>query len=380
MMYRNALTRFCLVSLIFSMALASCGNKVVKDDNGTLKDAFEGKFLIGAALNTDQADQKNADDVKLIQAQFNSIVSENCMKHEQIHPQKDVYNFADADKFVAFGVENNMFVVGHCLVWHSQTAPWMFVDDAGDRVSRDTLIARMKDHIYTIVGRYKGRVNGWDVVNEAISDSLGMRASPWTEIIGEDFIPLAFQFAHEADPDAELYYNDYNMYDPRKRADAITVVKAIQAAGCRIDGIGMQAHYGLTSPDIKDVENSIVAYSDLGLKVMFTELDISVLPFPSEKITAEISVKYANSPEYDPYKDGLPDSVQLALSKRYEDLFGVFMAHSDVISRVTFWGLNNSQTWRNYWPIAGRTDYPLLFDRNNKMVPAGEAIIKMVEK
>lgn len=361
------------------LTLTNCTNTSTNDDSPTLKKAFEGKFFIGAAINADQAALKNKDEVNLITHQFNSIVNENCLKHEEVHPNQEEYSFEDGDNFVTLGEKNNMFIVGHTLVWHSQAAPWLFVDNANNPVSRDTLINRMKHHIYTVAGRYKGRINGWDVVNEAISDTKGLRKSQWLDIIGEDFITLAFQFAHEADPKAELYYNDYNLYDPRKREDAITLIKSLQAAGCKVDGIGMQGHYGLDSPDLKELENSIIAFSELGIKVMITELDVSVLPFPGGDLTAEISKKYQSSSEYNPYTDGLPESMEKKLSERYEDIFRILLKHSDKISRVTFWGANNGNSWKNNWPITGRTDYPLLFDRNNNMVPAGKAVINLAK-
>jgi len=343
-----------------------------------LKTAYEGKFYMGAALNTRQIEGTDTSSLAVVKEHFNSIVAENCMKNEVIHPQQNQYNFDLSDKFVAFGEQNNMFIIGHTLVWHSQVAPWFFVDNKGNKVTRDTLINRLKDHIYTIVGRYKGRVNGWDVVNEALDDRNGIRKSPWTEIIGDEFIELAFQFAHEADPAAELYYNDYNLYDPRKRAECVKLVQNLKQKGIKIDAVGEQGHYGLGTPDLKDVEASIVAFSELGVKVMITELDISVLPFPGN-LSADVALSYQNDPTYNLYKAGLPDSVQNLLTQNYTDLFKLFIKHSDAITRVTFWGVNDANSWKNNWPVRGRTDYPLLFDRNNQPKPAFVEIMNLVK-
>ena len=354
-----------LVVVLTSRCATPKGGKEVSI---TLKDAYAGKFLIGAALNTEQSSGNDTVALNVVVEHFNSITAENCMKHEVIHPEKDRYDFSQSDLFVDFGVKNNMFVIGHTLVWHSQTAPWFFLDDKGEQVSRDTLISRMKEHIYTVVGRYKGKVKGWDVVNEAIDDTEGngLRNSLWLQIIGPEFIELAFQFAHEADPDAELYYNDYNLYKAHKRAEAVKIVENLKAKGLRIDAIGEQGHYGIDPAILPQVEASILAFIGAGVNVVISELEISVLPFPTENITAEVSQSFESRAELDPYREGLPDSIQALQSGMYTDLFNIFLKYQDHIDRVTFWGVNDQQSWRNYWPIAGRIDYPLIFDRNNQ--------------
>ncbi|WP_044206642.1 endo-1,4-beta-xylanase [Flammeovirga sp. OC4] len=357
----------------------SCQNQSTKKESTTptLKEAFEGKFLLGTALHVDHTNGVRKQSADLVEQQYNSIVAENCMKPEEIHPSKGVYNFKEADQFVEYGEKNNMFIVGHTLVWHSQVPDWFFLDDEGNTVSREQLIERMRDHIYTVVGRYKGRVQAWDVVNEAIDDKEGLRKSKWHQIIGEDFIELAFKFAHEADPDAELYYNDYSLILPHRRAEAVKLVKNLIDKGIRVDGIGMQAHYGIDYVKIPEFEKSITDFASLGVKVMLTELDISVLPFPTEEISAEISQKYALVPEFDPYTSTLPDSMQTKLAQNYVDLFKVLLKHQEKIGRVTFWGVNDAHTWRNNWPIEGRTDHPLLFDRNNQPKKAYHAVLEL---
>ncbi len=252
----------------------------------------------------------------------------------------------------------------------------VFVDKDGKDVSREVLIERMKNHIYTVVGRYKGRVNGWDVVNEAIEDDGSFRKSKFYQIIGEDYIRLAFQFAHEADPKAELYYNDYSMSKKEKRDAVVAMVKNLQSQGVKIDGIGMQGHMTMDFPTLDEEEKSIIAFAGTGVKVMITELDLTVLPPPSNKVSADVALSYEYRKQLNPYPDGLPDSVAQAAHDRYAALFKLFLKHADKIERVTVWGLTDGQSWRNNWPIPGRTDYPLLFDRNYQPKPIVETIIK----
>lgn len=372
-----------LLIFIAMVVLASCNqpseNTTQTVEKESLKSAFDGKFYIGAALNTPQCNGEDSVSRDLVAREFSSIVAENCMKSEVVQPEQGIFDFELSDQFVEYGEANDMFIIGHTLVWHSQAPKWFFVDDEGKDVSRDTLIQRMKNHITTVVGRYKGRVNGWDVVNEAIVDDAGLRESKFYQIIGPDYIELAFKFANEADPEAELYYNDYNLYKAHKRNETIKLVKSLKESGCRVDGIGMQGHYGLGSDLTSEIEASIVAFSELGVNVMITELDVSVLPFPTGELTAEVTLSYENKPEYDPYPEVLPDSIQAKLTNHYVDLFNVYLKHSDKISRVTFWGVNDSQTWRNYWPINGRTDYPLIFDRNNQAKPVHKALIDLAK-
>ncbi len=342
----------------------------------TLKDAFAGKFYIGTALNIDQITEKDKKAVQVIRNNFNAIVAENCMKMGPIHPKEDVFDFSMADKFVDFGVKNKMFIIGHNLVWHSQTPSWLFKDKDGNDVSREVLIERMKKHIYTVVGRYKGRIKGWDVVNEVIDDKDGsLRKSKFYQIIGEDFVKLAFQFAHEADPDAELYYNDYSLTNPAKRRGAVAMVKKLKEQGVKIDAVGEQCHIGLDTPTLEEYEQTIKDFAALGVKVMITEMDISVLPM-DWSVGADVSARIQYKNKSDLYVKGLPASVNAAFEKRYLDFFKLFLKYDDVITRVTLWGVNDAQSWKNGWPIPGRTDYPLLFDRKYQAKPVVKKIIR----
>ncbi|MBS4812129.1 MAG: endo-1,4-beta-xylanase [Bacteroides sp.] len=355
-------------ALLIAAFVAACGNqKATVVEEPSLKDAVGDKFLMGVALNVNQSSGVDTSSIKLVKQHFNSIVAENCMKCEVIHPEEDRYDFTLADQFVSFGEKNGMAVIGHCLIWHSQLAPWFCVDEKGNNVTPEVLKQRMKNHITTIVTRYKGRIKGWDVVNEAILEDGSYRKSKFYEILGEEFIPLAFQYAHEADPDAELYYNDYAMNMPGKREGVVKLVSSLKEKGIRIDAVGMQGHMGMDYPDINEFEQSIVAFAGTGVKVMVTEWDMSALP--TVKQSANISDTVAYQKMLNPYPETLPDSVSKAWNNRMKQFFGLFEKHADVISRVTAWGVSDSDSWKNDFPVKGRHDYPLLFDRNYQPKP-----------
>jgi endo-1,4-beta-xylanase len=361
--------------------LAALSLGFVQKSEPTLKDTFKPDFYVGAALSNGHVNGRDAQGQALVKKQFNTISPENLLKWGPVHPQPDQYNFKPADDYVAFGQQNKMFIVGHTLVWHQQTPDWVFEDQEGKPVSREVLLKRMQDHINTVVGRYKGKIHGWDVVNEAINDQDGgMRKTKWLDIIGEDFAQKAFEYAHQADPQAELYYNDYSIYRADKREGVIRLVKGLQAKGIKVHAIGMQGHYGLTVPTIDQIEASIVAFAKLGVKVNFTELDIDVLPNPSRRQGADIAETFAVDEKFNVYKQGLPDSVQQALNRRYADLFTLFRKHRDKIDRITFWGVTDTNSWLNNWPIRGRTSYPLLFDRKYQPKPAFQAVLKSAKK
>ncbi len=345
----------------FALTVASC---TLVCGQTSLKDAFKSQFLVGAALDSSQICESKPEVTQLITSQYNTIVAENVMKWERIHPLNTVFNFNVPDKFVDFGQKHNMFIVGHTLLWHSQVAPYVFLDNNGKTISRDSLLERLRIHITTIMTRYKGRIHGYDVVNEALNEDGTMRQSPWFKILGEDYIEKAFEFAHAADPNAQLYYNDYNIEMPAKRAGAIRIIKKLQAKGIRIDGVGIQGHWHLNSPSISCIDSALTEFAKLGVKIMLTEFDINVLPVPDEHTGANVSDFFELTPQMNPYVSSLPDSVQLKLAQRYASLFNVFLKHKGDITRVTFWGVHDKQSWLNGWPIPGRTNYPLLYDRN----------------
>ncbi|WP_313514841.1 endo-1,4-beta-xylanase [Sphingobacterium sp.] len=346
----------------------------------SLKNAFSGKFAIGAALNLKQIYERDEKAAALIKAQFNSITAENCMKAMYLQPKEGEFNFKDADRFVELGEKYGMQLIGHTLIWHSQAPDWFFIGKDGKEVSREVLIERMRKHIQTVVSRYKGRIKGWDVVNEAILDNGDWRESKFYQIIGEDFIELAFQFAHEADPDVELYYNDFSMSQKGKRDGVVRMVRKLKYKGVRINGIGMQGHLSLDYPSLADFEASILAFSSLGVQVMITELDISVLPMPGPLQGAEVSTNYQYDQVLNPYAEGLPKVVESKLVNRYKEFFALFLKHHDKIDRVTLWGVTDADSWKNNWPVRGRTDYPLLFDRNYQTKPFVRELVEMAKE
>ncbi|MDX9903154.1 MAG: endo-1,4-beta-xylanase [Bacteroidales bacterium] len=361
--------------LVMMLTASSCSS----DEHG-LKDAFGDQMLIGTAMNRIQVDGTDSLAKPFIARHFNSITPEDAMKWERIHPEPGRYEFALADSMVAFARSNGMAVIGHVLVWHSQTPAWVFQDSLGNPLTRDALLERLRDHIHTVVGRYKGQILGWDVVNEAVDEDGSMRQTKWLQIIGDDYIEKAFQYAHEADPDAELYYNDYNNEERAKREGVILIVKDLQAKGIRIDGVGIQGHWHLDSPDFAIVDESISEYAAMGMKVMITEMEINVLPTPVWLYGAEISRTAEYRDSLNPYVAGLPDTVETQLNNRYAELFALLLKQRESVTRVTFWGVHDGYSWKNNWPIPGRTNYPLLFDRYYEPKPAYYAVIRETEK
>lgn len=337
--------------------------------SGSLEKTYHNDFLIGTALNLDQINATDHSTDELIKQQFNALTAENIMKAQLIHPRWGMFDFDAADRFVAYGNRHGMYTVGHTLIWHSQLPAFV---RAITQV--DSLRQFMDLHIRTIAKRYASSVDSWDVVNEALNEDGSWRESVFYKILGEDYIIDAFRIAAEAAPKAKLYYNDYNIEQPEKRAGAIRLIKKLQAAGIRIDGVGIQGHWHLDKLPLEAIEQSILEYAALGLEVAITELDLEVLPrnYQGADVNWQTAAHY---PTLDPYVDGLPDSVQQQLAVDYESLFRLFLKHRDHISRVTFWGVNDGQSWLNNWPIRGRTNYPLVFDRNNR---PKEAFFKVI--
>lgn len=362
------------IILLFFLTSCCTTNQEPKELK-SIKTAFKDNFLIGAAINANQIEESDTLVSSLISKEFNSITPENIMKSMYVHPAKDTFFFNMTDKYVALGEKNNMYIQGHTLIWHSQLAPW-FLEIKDSTEMAET----MKNHINTIVTRYKGRINGWDVVNEALNDDGTLRESVFLNTIGEDYIDLAFKLTAKADPEADLYYNDYSMTNDAKRKGAIVLIKKLQEKGIKIDGVGMQAHFDLNSPSLEKIEQSILEYAALGIKVAFTEFDINVAPNPWDFKGADVNVKFENTdPTMNPYPESLPDSIQNKLAKRYQDIFKILIKHQDKISRVTFWGVGDGDSWKNDWPVKGRTDYPLLFDRNYKPKKAYYSILELKE-
>jgi endo-1,4-beta-xylanase len=368
------------LSVIISIATilsASCAgiHNATAQPRPSLKETFKNDFLIGSAVNSMQIEEKDTAANRLIKEQFNAVTPENIMKAEIIQPGWNQYNFGPADKLVAFAQKNNIKVNAHNLIWHSQLPAFM-----RHMQSADSVMKYFQNHITTVASRYDGKVYSWDVVNEALNEDGTLRNSIFFEKLGEDYIVEAFRLAQKASPHSKLYYNDYNIEQPKKRAGAIALIKKIQAAGVRIDGIGIQGHWGANNVPMKDIEESIKEFSALGIEVMFTELDLSVLPNPWDSNTADVNKTATNNERMNPYMNGLPDSVAQTQAKAYADLFTLFVKYKKDISRITFWGVTDGQSWLNGWPIRGRTNYPLLFDRNFQPKPAFFSVIATAKK
>lgn len=360
------------LNLVWLIVLSSCGagknSKVANEKVPGLKDVFKNDFLIGVAINGPQIEEKDALTNKTLLHHFNQLTPENCMKSENIHPEWGKYDFSLADQLIAYGQKNKIPVVAHTLIWHSQLPLYVKQMRSADSVKQF-----FEGHIATLATRYDGKVKGWDVVNEALNEDGSLRKTIFLDKLGADYVTEAFRLAQKASPNSELYYNDYNNEQPEKRKGCIELVKKIQAAGVRIDGVGIQGHWHAGKVPLKDIEESILAYGALGLKVMITELDIEVLP--RNFSGADVNQRMASDPSMNPYVNGAPDSVLAGQAKDYADLFSLFLKHKNIVSRVTFWGVNDGQSWLNDWPVAGRTNYPLLFDRANKPKPAFYAVV-----
>ena len=349
----------CVVFLLSVISLTACGQQK------GLKDHYEGYFDIGVAVSPRAL--KADDESRLIVTHFNSLTAENAMKSKPVHPEENRYSWGDADSIVAFAERNSMKVRGHTLVWHSQAPDWLFVGADGKQVSKQVLLDRLKAHIQTVVGRYRGRIYAWDVVNEAISDVAGeqYRKSPLREICGEEYIAKAFQWAHEADPSALLFYNDYNEIDPTKRAKIIRMIEALKKANIPIHGVGLQGHWALTEPSREQLEQTLSDFSKLGLNMQITELDISV--YPKEHSSRE-RTPGDDDTAYSPEKEAKQTEV-------YQMCFELFRKYKDQISSVTFWNVSDRHSWLDNFPVKNRKDYPLLFDQNLQPKKAYHAVV-----
>jgi len=367
------------ISFIVILSLFSCGNSIKIIDNNeqkvSLSQKFQKHFLVGAAINEGQILQKDQPSVSIIKKEFNTISPENVMKWMFVQPKPNEFYFDHTDKYVQFGLDNNMHIVGHALIWHSQIAN--FMNSIKDSTK---MVQHVTNHISTLVNRYKGKIDTWDVVNEALNEDGTLRESIFLKVLGENYLETVYKMAEKYDSNADLAYNDYNLCKPKKREGAVKLIKSLQSSGAKINSLGIQAHWQLTSPTLEEIETSILAFSELGVKVMFTELDISVLPNPWELSGAEVTQnfkKFEGDKKMNPFPENLPDSVKEKLAKRYENIFKLFVKHKDKISRVTFWGVTDKFSWLNDWPIKGRTNYPLLFDRNYKEKKAYQRIMNL---
>nr|WP_154983281.1 endo-1,4-beta-xylanase [Paenibacillus xylanexedens] len=328
----------------------------IETDIPSLQDLYQTEFPIGAAVYRWQLEGAYG---QLLTKHFNSLTATYEMKPKFVSPSKGVYDFQASDEYVDFAQKNQMGLRGHALLWHIDAAEWMFKDDQGNPASRELLLSRVQNYVDTVMKKYKGKIYAWDVVNEAIADSNGdangMRKSPFYELIGPDYVEKTFEFARAADPDAKLYYNEYFTEIPEKREHMYQLVKKLKEKGL-IDGVGLQSHYNLESPPIDEIEKTINLFAGLGLDIQITELDVD---------------------SGIPYGETLPQDVAVKQAYRYKELFDLYEKHSDVISSVTLWGLQDEKSYNNqaflfdsalqskpaYWGLADESSLPILTNR-----------------
>jgi endo-1,4-beta-xylanase len=379
----NVVAKISIIVFTFSTCFAQ--KKVISP---TLKDVYKEAFKMGVAVNPAIVSGKDKASQDIVIEHFNAITVENVMKAALINPQPNVFNFQPADDYVNFGKQHNMFIIGHTLVWHNQTPDWFFQDENGKSKSNETVAERLKEHIKLVAGRYAGKVNAWDVVNEVMGEDGKYRPTTWVKGIGDgdELVKLSFKYASEFAPNTELYYNDFNAWRPEKRDGIVKMVKMLQKEGIRIDGIGMQGHWGLNYPKKEYIEEAIETYAALGVKVMITELDVDVLPLTREGQVIGTGMAH---PQFqleefktylDPYQKVLPADIQQKLANRYAELFEIFYRKRDKIDRVTFWGVQDGMSWKNDYPIPNRTNYPLLWNRNYQAKPALKAVLGVPER
>ncbi|MGB3798419.1 MAG: endo-1,4-beta-xylanase [Lewinella sp.] len=373
--------------LLLSMLLYSyCAGA---QENGSasppLYSVYEDAFLVGTAVNPGITSGQDSGVAAIVREQFNAITVENVMKAALINPQPGQYEWGPADEFIEFGQANDMFLVGHTLIWHNQTPEWFFTNEAGEPNTPEQQAERLRSHIEAVAGRYAGKVDAWDVVNEVIDNDGSYRPTTWVEGIGngDTLVKLAFRYAEQYAPDTELYYNDFNAWRPDKRDGIVRMVRMLQEEGIRIDGIGIQGHWGLNFPKNEYIEAAIDSFAALGVKVMVTELDVDVLPLTREGQIIGTGMMHPQFQleefkEYlDPYAEGLPDTVQQQLTDRYRELFEIFYRKRDNIDRVTFWGVHDDMSWKNDYPIPNRTNYVLPYNRDLSPKPLVEVLLKI---
>lgn len=374
-----------LAILLSAALIAGCAQQP-SPASDSLKDAYADSFMIGAAISPLTISGRMPQAEELLLKHFNAVSPDNCLKPERVHPLPDTWRFNAADQYVQYAEDHDLWVLGHTLVWHNQTPDFYWFRPDGTPKSREELIETMREHIETVAGRYAGRIDAWDVVNEIIGEYGEYREKGWVKAFGGDgyeVVRNAFIFADRYAPDAELYYNDFNVWRPAHVDGIVTMVKKLQSENIRIDGVGIQAHWGLNYPKTEYIEHAIDTLASLGVKVMITELDVDVLPITRE---GQVIGQSLTEPQYqleefkeylDPYQDGMPADVAKQLDDRYEELFRIFLKHRDQIDRVTLWGITDDSSWKNGYPVPNRTNYPLLFNRDYTAKPAVDALLRL---
>ena len=366
-----------LATLLATPFLQGCAS--TEGPKETLKSVYDNKFLIGATVNDRMLEAKQDPSLQVVKKHFSAITTDNAMKWGVMNPEPGEYKLGVVDRFVAFGQENNIQLVGHVLYWHSQTPDWVFEDADGKPLTREALLDRMRERAKLLAARYGDSIKIWDVVNEAINDDGTLRESKFHKIIGPDFIEQAFRIAAEEFPaDCKFLYNDYGMNRLGRQGAVVAMLNDFKKRGIKIDGVGLQGHWSMDEPALQEIDDSLAAYAATGIPMHITELDLDYLG-REHFFSADVDIqKLVATPENNPYPDGVfPASADAELAQRYQDIFELFLKYSDNIERVTFWGVNDGDSWLNGWPVRGRTNYPLLFDRNNNAKPAVDALLKL---
>ena len=379
-----------LVTAILGSALiCSCSGNTAKPAADSLKDAYADAFKIGVAITPGNIDGSQPQSEALILKHFNAVSPENCLKSEVVHPTPDTWNFSEADAYVKYAEDHGLWKLGHTLCWHNQTPDFYWYRPDGTPKSREELIETLREHIETVAGRYNGRIDAWDVVNEIIGEHGEYREKGWVKAFGGDgyeVVRNAFIFADRYAPQAELYYNDFNVWRKSHVDGIVTMVKRLKSEGIRIDGVGIQAHWGLNFPKTEYIEHAIDTLASCGVKVLITELDVDVLPLTRE---GQIIGQSMTEPQFqleewksylDPYSAGMPAEVARQLDDRYAELMGIFYKHRNQIDRVTLWGLTDDVSWKNGYPVPNRTNYPLLFNRDFTPKPAVDKLLAIPQK
>lgn len=377
------------VHIAAAALLCSCAGRPAQPVAESLKEAYSDAFKIGVAVTPGNINGWQPESEALILRHFNAVSPENCLKPERVHPTPDTWDFAEADQYVEYAETNGLWKLGHTLCWHNQTPDFYWYRPDGTPKSREELIETLREHIEMVAGRYGDAVNAWDVVNEIIGEQGEYRVKGWVKAFdgdGYEVVRNAFIFADRYAPHSELYYNDFNVWRKEHVDGIVTMVKRLQSENIRIDGVGIQAHWGLNYPKTEYIEHAIDTLASCGVKVLITELDVDVLPLTKE---GQIIGQSMTEPQFqleefkkflDPYPDGMPADVAKQLDDRYAELMGIFYKHRDQIDRVTLWGLTDDVSWKNDYPVPGRTNYPLLFNRDYSAKPAVERLLAIPQK
>ena len=343
----------------------------------SLAQTYAKRFKIGVAINGRVYGDGDPAAAALVAAQFNRVTAENELKWQSLERQPGVVDFSQADAFLAYAEQHGMEVHGHTFVWHHQVPAWVFQNDTGGPATRKQLLARLEQHMSALAKHFGNRVRYWDVVNEALNDDGSLRDTPWRTIIGDDYLDEVFLLAGKHFPEAKLVYNDYGMEKPAKRDAAVRLVQGFKQRGVRIDAIGTQAHFQLTTPTLEAIEASLAAFASAGVEVLVSELDVDVLPAAYKNQGADLSVNAELSAQLNPYPDCLPDDVAEQAAQRWADIFEVFSRHSEHLHSVTLWGVSDGYSWLNNWPVRGRTNYAQLFDRQLRAKRSWQQVIEV---